>query len=168
MLEHKYEKGTTCQSNHSAFTIMSTTKFSVDDLDMDKLTLIKMLLATRKKNKLLYDRLDKQDEEARTHEEHLNQCIDDLMAQQIKLMDSLSDLNSEIMLMNAKNKELIVKLEEQQDMIELFRKEKFASKSQKSKINNYEDGPKNEGQHGDRVQQKEDFNGDPDTLTDDL
>ena len=135
-------------------------------LNMDKLTIIKMLLASQKENKMLHDRLDQHDEEARAREKRLTDRIDSLMAHQIELMDNQAALNREMKKLNATNHDLLIRLKEQQDMIELFRKEKFASKSQKSKRNNHDDGPKNDGQRGDRVQQKEDFNGDPDTLKD--
>lgn len=55
------------------------------------------------------------------HEEHLNRCIDDLMVQQLKLMDNLTDLNREIKQLNAQNNELLAKLKEQQDLSERLR-----------------------------------------------
>ena len=52
-------------------------------LNMDKITIIKMLLASQNENRQLQARLDrqnakldKQDEEARLREDRLNSCID--------------------------------------------------------------------------------------------
>ena len=47
-------------------------------LNMDKLTIIKMLLASQNENEKLHARLDKQDEEAKAREERLNVRIDEL------------------------------------------------------------------------------------------
>lgn len=66
--------------------------------------------------------------EARAREKCLTDCIDSLMAHQIELMNNQTALNREMKKMNATNQDLFVRLKEQQDMIELFRKERFASK----------------------------------------
>ncbi|MCH4017759.1 MAG: hypothetical protein LKE74_04800 [Prevotella sp.] len=66
-------------------------------LDMDKITIIRMLLVSQDENRQLQARLDKQDEEARLREDRLNKRIDELTRlnrvsseNQIRLMDQLS------------------------------------------------------------------------------
>jgi hypothetical protein len=59
--------------------ILSTTDFERSlSFDMDKITIIKMLLASQDENRQLQARLDKQDEEARLREDRLNKRIDEL------------------------------------------------------------------------------------------
>lgn len=87
-----------------------------------KLTLIKLLLASQKENKMLHERLDQHDEEAWGREKRLTDRIDSLMAHQIELMDNQTALNREMKKLNATNQDLLIRLKEQQDMIELFRK----------------------------------------------
>ena len=71
--------------------------------NMDKETIIKMLLASQHENERLHARLDKQDEEAKAREERLNVRIDELTRvntrsseSQIKLMDQLAELHRQL------------------------------------------------------------------------
>jgi hypothetical protein len=79
--------------------ILSTTDFEKPlSINMDKITIIKMLLASQDENSQLQAKLDKQNEDARLREERLNKRIDELTRlnksgseSQIRLMDHLTE-----------------------------------------------------------------------------
>ncbi len=142
-------------------------------LNMDKETIIRMLIASQIENKKLHARLDKQDEEARAREERLNKRIDELTSintrsseSQIKMMDQLTELHRQIKQMNEQHAELLAELKRQKDLNKQARKDKYDSTKQAVDKDNHKEDNHDEGQRGDRVQQKDDFNGDPETLKD--
>ena len=92
-------------------------------LNMDKLTIIKMLLASQNENEKLHARLDKQDEEAKAREERLNVRIDELTRvntksseSQIKLMDQLAELHRQLKQMSGQYSDLLVEIKRQRDL----------------------------------------------------
>ena len=140
-------------------------------LDMDKLTIIKMLLAAQCENDKLHARLDKQDEEAKLREDRLNVRIDELTRinnrsseSQIKLMDQLTELHRQLKQMGDQYSDLLVELKKQKDLNKHSRKEKYSTTKQSVKKDSHDDDDSDDGQRGDRVQEADDFNGDPDTL----
>ena len=101
-------------------------------LNMDKLTIIKMLLASQNENEKLHARLDKQDEEAKAREERLNVRIDELTRvntrsseSQIKLMDQLAELHRQLKQMSGQYSDLLVELKRQKDLNRQSGKEKL-------------------------------------------
>jgi hypothetical protein len=145
-------------------------------LDMDKITIIKMLLAAQDENRQLQARLDKQDEEARLREEHLNSRIDELTRlnksgseSQIRQMDQLAELQRQLKQMSGQYGEMLTELKRQEDLNRIARKEKYASRRQSVKKegkDNRGKDPHDDGQRGDRVRESDEFNGDPETLMD--
>ena len=87
--------------------------------NMDKETVIKMLLASQAENKKLHEKLDKQtekldkqDEEARAREERLHKRIDELTSinmraseSQIRMMDQLAELQRQLKRQKNMNKQ---------------------------------------------------------------
>lgn len=142
-------------------------------LNMDKLTIIKMLLASQKENEKLHARLDKQDEEAKAREKRLNVRIDELTRvntrsseSQIKLMDQLAELHRQLKQMGGQYGDLLVEIKRQKDLNRQSRKEKYATTKQDVKKDGQDKDDSDNGQRGNRVQQADDFNGDPETLKD--
>ncbi|MCH4242575.1 MAG: hypothetical protein LKF81_11875 [Prevotella sp.] len=107
---------------------------------MDKITIIKMLLASQDENRQLQARLDKQDEEARLREDRLNSRIDELTRlnksgseSQIRLMDQLAELQRQLKQMSGQYGEMLIELKKQEDLNRIARKEKYASRRQSVK-----------------------------------
>lgn len=140
-------------------------------LNMDKLTIIKMLMASQNENNKLHARLDKQDQEAKEREERLNVRIDELTRinnrsseTQIKLMDQLTELHRQLKQMGDQYSDLLVELKKQKDLNKQSRKEKYATTKQDVKKKDDDKNDSDDEQRGNRVQQSDDFNGDPETL----
>lgn len=145
--------------------------------NMDKETVIKMLLASQTENKKLHEKLDKQtekldkqDEEARAREERLHKRIDELTSinmraseSQIRMMNQLVELQRQLKQMDDRNAEMLIELKRQKDMNKQARKDKYVSQKQDVKKDKDDENHDDE-QRGNRVQQKDDFNGDPETL----
>ncbi|GAA6530472.1 hypothetical protein LPYR103PRE_24450 [Segatella asaccharophila] len=109
-------------------------------LDMDKITIIKMLLAAQDENRQLQARLDKLMEEARLREDRLNKRIDELTRLnrvssegQIRLMDQLTEQQRQLKQMSGQYGEMLTELKRQEDLNRIARKEKYASRRQSVK-----------------------------------
>ena len=86
-------------------------------LDMDKITLVKMLLASQEENRKLHDKLDKISEEAKEREAKAETRNEELMnanrrqfEYQFKLMDQLSDMRRQLKQTHDQYAELLVEL----------------------------------------------------------
>jgi type I site-specific restriction endonuclease len=110
--------------------MLSTTDFEEHlSTNMDKITIIKMLLTSQNENRQLQARLnrqnaklDKQDEEARLREDRLNSRIDELTClnksgseSQIRLMDQLAELQRQLKQMSGQYGEMLTKLKKWKD-----------------------------------------------------
>ena len=103
--------------------ILSTTDFEKPlSINMDKITIIKMLLASQDENRQLQARLDKQDEEARLREDRLNSRIDELTRlnksgseSQIRLMDQLTELQRQLKQMSGQYGKMLTGLKKRKD-----------------------------------------------------
>ena len=100
-------------------------------LNMDKITLIKMLLASKEENKKLHDKLDKLREEAQEREakaearnEELMRANRRQMEYQVKLMDQLTEMQRQLKQTHDQYAELLVELKRQKDLNNQFRKAK--------------------------------------------
>lgn len=100
-------------------------------LDMDKITLVKMLLASQEENRKLHDKLDKISEEAKERESKAEARNEELMnanriqfEYQIKLMDQLTDMQRQLKLTHDQYAELLVELKRQKDLNKQSSKEK--------------------------------------------
>ena len=92
-------------------------------LDMDKITLVKMLLASQEENRKLHDKLDKISEEAKEREAKAEARNEELMnanrrqfEYQIKLMDQLTDMQRQLNKTNDQYADLLVELKRQKDL----------------------------------------------------
>ena len=98
-----------------------TTLESVQEyLNMDKITLIKMLLASKKENKKLHDKLDSLREVARECEakaearnEELMRANHRQMEYQVKLMDQLAEMQHQLNKTSDQYADLLVELKRQ-------------------------------------------------------
>jgi thiamine biosynthesis lipoprotein ApbE len=103
--------------------MLSTTDFEKPlSINMDKITIIKMLLASQDENRQLQARLDKQDEEARLREDRLNSRIDELTRlnrvsseSQIRLMDQLAELQRQLKQMSGQYGKMLTGLKKRKD-----------------------------------------------------
>jgi phage-related minor tail protein len=103
--------------------ILSTTDFKrYLSSDTDKITIIKMLLASQDVNRQLQARLDKLMEEARLREDRLNKRIDELTRLnrvssegQIRLMDQLAELQRQLKQMSGQYGEMLTELKKWKD-----------------------------------------------------
>lgn len=100
-------------------------------LDMDKITLVKMLLASQEENRKLHDKLDKLREEAKEREAKAEARNEELMnanrrqfEYQIKLMDQLTDMKRQLKQTHDQYTELLVELKRQKDLNKQSSKEK--------------------------------------------
>lgn len=100
-------------------------------LDMDKITLVKMLLASQEENRKLHDKLDKLREEAKEREAKAEARNEELMnanrrqfEYQIKLMDQLTDMQRQLKQTHDQYAELLVELKRQKDLNKQSRKAK--------------------------------------------
>lgn len=141
-------------------------------LNMDKITLVKMLLASKEENKKLHDKLDKLREEAQEREakaearnEELMRANRRQMEYQVKLMDQLTEMQRQLNKTNDQYADLLVELKRQKDLNKQARKDKYDTTKQDVDRDGNDENNDDE-QRGDRVQQSEDFNGDPGTLKD--
>ena len=123
--------------------------------NMDKETIIRMLLASQHENERLHARLDKQDEEAKAREERLNVRIDELTRvntvsseSQIKLMDQLAELHNQLKQMGAQYGDLLVELKRQKDLNRQSGKEKYATTKQNVKKDDQDKDDSDDGQRG--------------------
>ena len=146
--------------------------------NMDKETIIRMLLASQAENKKLHEKLDKQtekldrqDDEARAREERLNKRIDELTRintraseNQVQMMDRLAELQRQTKQMNDQHAELLTELKRLKDLNRQSRKDKYNTTKQNVKKDKKDEDNHDDEQRGNRVQQKDDFNGDPETL----
>ena len=99
-------------------------------LNMDKITLVKMLLASKEENKKLHDKLDKLREEAQEREakaeereakaevrnEELMRANRRQMEYQVKLMDQLTEMQRQLNKTNDQYADLLVELKRQKDL----------------------------------------------------
>ena len=139
---------------------------------MDKITLVKMLLASQEENRKLHDKLDKISEEAKEREAKAKARNEELMnanrrqfEYQIKLMDQLTDMQRQLKQTHDQYAELLVELKHQKDLNKQSRKDKFDTTKQNVDKDKTEEND-NDGQRSDCVQQQEDVNGDYETLKD--
>jgi regulator of replication initiation timing len=110
--------------------MLSTTDFEEHlSTNMDKITIIKMLLTSQNANRQLQARLDrqnakldKQDEDARPREERLNRRIDELTRlnrsgseSQIRLMDQLAELQRQLKQMSGQYGKMLTELKKWKD-----------------------------------------------------
>lgn len=91
---------------------------------MDKITLVKMLLASQEENRKLHDKLDKISEEAKEREAKAKTRNEELMnanrrqiEYQIKLMDQLTDMQRQLKQTHDQYAELLVELKRQKASI---------------------------------------------------
>jgi len=112
-----------------------TTSESVQYLNMDKITLVKMLLASKEENKKLHDKLDKLREEAQEREakaearnEELMRANRRQMEYQVKLMDQLTEMQRQLNKTNDQYADLLVELKRQKDLNKQARKDKYDNK----------------------------------------
>lgn len=101
-------------------------------LNMDKITLVKMLFASREENKKLHDKLDKLREEAQEREakaearnEELMRANRRQMEYQVKLMDQLTEMQRQLNKTNDQYADLLVELKRQKDLNKQARKDKY-------------------------------------------
>lgn len=101
-------------------------------LNMDKITLVKMLLASKEENKKLHDKLDKLREEAQEREakaearnEELMRANRRQMEYQLKLMDQLTEMQRQLNRTNDQYADLLVELKRQKDLNKQARKDKY-------------------------------------------
>ena len=106
-------------------------------LDMDKITLVKMLLASQEENRKLHDKLDKISEEAKEREAKAKARNEELMnanrrqfEYQIKLMDQLTDMQRQLNKTNDQYADLLVELKRQKDLNKQARKDKYDTTKQ--------------------------------------
>jgi len=99
---------------------------------MDKITLVKMLLASQEENRKLHDKLDKISEEAKEREAKAKARNEELMnanrrqfEYQIKLMDQLTDMQRQLNKTNDQYADLLVELKRQKDLNKQARKDKY-------------------------------------------
>lgn len=104
-------------------------------LNMDKITLVKMLLASKEENKKLHDKLDKLREEAQEREakaearnEELMRANRRQMEYQLKLMDQLTEMQRQLNKTNDQYADLLVELKRQKDLNKQARKDKYDNK----------------------------------------
>ncbi len=90
---------------------------------MDKITLVKMLLASQEENRKLHDKLDKISEEAKEREAKAEARNEELMNAnrrqfefQIKLMDQLTDMQRQLKQTHDQYAELLVELKRQKGL----------------------------------------------------
>lgn len=107
----------------------ATSGLSQEYFDMDKITLVKMLLASQKENRKLHDKLDKISEEAKEREAKAEARNEELMnanrrqfEYQIKLMDRLTDMQRQLKQTHDQYTELLVELKRQKDLNKQSRK----------------------------------------------
>jgi hypothetical protein len=98
---------------------------------MDKITLVKMLLASQEKNRKLHDKLDKISEEAKEREAKAKARNEELMRANRrqfeyhdKLMDQLTDMQRQLKQTHDQYAELLVELKRQKDLNKQPRKAK--------------------------------------------
>ena len=101
-------------------------------LNMDKITLVKMLFASREENKKLHDKLDKLREEAQEREAKAEDRNEELMRAnrrqmeyQVKLMDQLTEMQRQLNKTNDQYADLLVELKRQKDLNKQARKDKY-------------------------------------------
>lgn len=130
-------------------------------LNMDKITLVKMLLASKDENKKLHDKLDKLREEAQEREakaeereakaearnEELMRANRRQMEYQVKLMDRLTEMQRQLNKTNDQYADLLVELKRQKGLNKQARKDKCDT----TKLNGNDDDNEDE-QRGDRIQ----------------
>ena len=100
-------------------------------LNLDKITLVKMLLASKEESKKLHDELDKLREEAQDREAKAEARNEELMRAnqrqleyQVKLMDQLTEMHRQLNKTNDQYADLLVELKRQQDLNKHARKDK--------------------------------------------
>ena len=101
-------------------------------LNMDKITLVKMPLASKEENKKLHDKLDKLREEAQEREAKAEARNEELMRSnrrqmeyQVKLMDQLTEMQRQLNKTNDQYADLLVELKRQKDLNKQARKDKY-------------------------------------------
>ena len=111
-------------------------------LNIDKITLVKMLLASKEENKKLHDKLDKLREEAQEREskaeereakvearnEELMRANRRQMEYQVKLLDQLTEMQRQLNKTNDQYADLLVELKRQKDLNKQARKDKYDNK----------------------------------------
>ena len=111
-------------------------------LSIDKITLVKMLLASKEENKKLHDKLDKLREEAQEREakaeereakaearnEELMRANRRQMEYQVKLMDQLTEMQRQLNKTNDQYADHLVEPKRQKDLNKQARKDKYDNK----------------------------------------
>ena len=104
-------------------------------LNMDKITLVKMRLASKEENKKLHDKLDKLREEAQEREakaearnEELMRANRRQMEYQVKLMYQLTEMQRQLNKTNDQYADLLVELKRQKDLNKQAHKDKYDNK----------------------------------------
>src|SRR5574344_2789043 len=82
------------------------------------------------------------------------------------MMDRLAELQRQTKQMNDQHTELLTELKRLKDMNRQSRKDKYNTTKQNVKKDKKDEDNHDDEQRGNRVQQKDDFNGDPETLKD--
>jgi len=120
-----------CEKNRENIHTESVQEY----LDMDKITLVKMLLGSQEENRKLHDKLDKISEEAKEREAKAEARNEELMnanrrqiEYQIKLMDQLTEMQRQLNKTNDQYADLLVELKRQKDLNKQARKDKFDNK----------------------------------------
>jgi hypothetical protein len=110
---------------------MEATNMKESFQNMDKITLVKMLLASQEENRTLHEKLDKISEEAKEREAKAEARNEELMnanrrqfEYQIKLMDQLTDMQRQLKQTHDQYAELLVELKRQKDLNKQSRKAK--------------------------------------------
>ena len=113
-----------------------TTSDSVlEYLNMDKITLIKMLLDSKEMNKKFHDKLDSLREEARERDAKDEALNEELMIAkrrqmeyQVKLLDQLTEMQHQLNKTSDQYADLLVELKRQKDLNKQARKDKYDNK----------------------------------------
>ena len=110
----------------------TTFEFVQEYLNMDKITLIKMLFASQEENKKLHDKLYSLREEAREREakaearnEELMRANRRQMEYQVKLMDQLTEMQRQLNKTSDQYADLLVELKRQKDLNKQARRDKY-------------------------------------------
>ena len=110
----------------------TTFEFVQEYLNMDKITLIKMLFASKEENKKLHDKLYSLREEAREREakaearnEELMRANRRQMEYQVKLMDQLTEMQRQLNKTSDQYADLLVELKRQKDLKKQARRDKY-------------------------------------------
>ena len=110
----------------------TTSESVLEYLNMDKITLIKMLLASKEMNKKFHDKLDSLREEARERDAKAEALNEELMIAkrrqmeyQVKLLDQLTEMQHQLNKTSDQYADLLVELKRQKDLNKQARRDKY-------------------------------------------